>query len=164
MEEAWHVPCWDWMSGKPTIHCIWKGRPSPAHPLPDSGVSGYPRMTSAVQELLKGRTAQSRNLPTFSPSSLNNADLAGRGGVVAGGVLPASAEPFALGRGGQAGQEATSTQPVWMRAAGTLCLCSWCPMRHNVLSSPRLYVSCFVLTSDNPGRTQSCTFQVAGNP
>lgn len=36
-------------------------------------------MTSAVQELLKGITAQSRNLPVFSLSSLNRADLAGRG-------------------------------------------------------------------------------------
>lgn len=53
-----------------------EGVPLPGHLLPDSGIPGYPRMTSAVLELIKGRTAQPWNLPVFS-SSLNSADLIG---------------------------------------------------------------------------------------
>lgn len=75
MEEAWYVQTGhfsrlDRMNGKPTIHLIWRGCPSPGHPLPDSGIPGSPRMTSAVLELIKGRTDHPWNLPVFSPSSL----------------------------------------------------------------------------------------------
>lgn len=65
-----HLSRLDRMNRKPTIHLIWRGCPFPGHPLPDSGIPGSPRMTSAVLELIKGRTDHPWNLPVFSPSSL----------------------------------------------------------------------------------------------